>query len=394
MSFSSLFVLLCFFCFAICGASSVCITCFGNALPLGHETGDCPYNKDVAANAAADDSTDLSVIHLLSHELVAFLTRSLLERIKCLSKKLDPYAPFECEGKTAKAITDAVANGLLSTADAASHATELMEDEEEKKRLRGKSIFSFLNTCKESSAVQERHYGVFVFVLAKATEYVASVGASGKKAVLGESSAAARVTAKIVPPLSETSFHFVLQVFKQILHATGVVNFLVISKFLMNVVYMPMAAKSWSYQMAFSHLQVYIKRVEDPSLMATNLCNVCENAAVDSLREDAKNLGMLTYGESFRVLRGEPRDMPRGGANGSVLAITWNNTFTKDSNSPCHAYTHGNEHDKKALLADGTCKYDHKCVQWVTDKGKNGQCGGPHRKAACKNAKRCNEPEK
>ena len=393
---TTLFVLLFFFSFVLNGVSAVvCNTCFGAALPLNHESVNCPYNKDVAANAAADEATALSVIHLLPHDLVAFLSRSLLERIKCLSKKVDPFNPFVCLGKTAVAISTAVSSGLLSSVDAANHASELMEDADEAKRFRGKAVFSFLATFKESSVVSERLHGVYIFVFAKATEYVASLNASGKKAVLGESSLTARLTANIVAPLSDVSFYIVLQIFQQILHATGVVNYLISAKFLMEVVYMPMASKNWSFQMAFCHLQVYLARVEDPSLGATNLCNVCDNAAVDSLREDAKNLGMIKYGESFRVLRGEPRDTPHGGANGGRnLATTWNNKFTKDSKNSCHAYTHGNDHKKESLLADGTCKYNHKCTQWVTDKGKDGQCGGPHRKAACNNAKRCNEPEK
>ena len=133
-----------------------------------------------------------------------------MERIKCLSKKVDPFNPFVCLGKTAVAISTAVSSGLLSSVDAANHASELMEDADEAKRFRGKALFSFLATFKESSVVSERLHGVYIFVFAKATEYVASLNASGKKAVLGESSLTARLTANIVAPLSDVSFYIVL----------------------------------------------------------------------------------------------------------------------------------------------------------------------------------------
>jgi hypothetical protein len=43
----------------------------------------------------------------------------------------------------------------------------------------------------------------------------------------------------------------------------------------------------------------------------------------------------------------------------------------------------GKPHSSSQLATDGTCRYAHICMQWVSDKGPGGQCRGAHKKSEC-----------
>ena len=45
------------------------------------------------------------------------------------------------------------------------------------------------------------------------------------------------------------------------------------------------------------------------------------------------------------------------------------------------------------LTAEGKCKYDHVCDQWVTDKGPKGRClSAKHKRGECDNPNKCDQP--
>ena len=92
----------------------------------------------------------------------------------------------------------------------------------------------------------------------------------------------------------------------------------------------------------------------------------------------------------------KPDDERHKGLNGeSVFVGTVKPGIT--GSSGCVAWNTGKDHLKKHVLADGTCKFLHKCNQYVTDKGKGGQCLGDHKRGPdCDYPmdKRCKEPVK
>ena len=57
------------------------------------------------------------------------------------------------------------------------------------------------------------------------------------------------------------------------------------------------------------------------------------------------------------------------------------------------AYNTGTDHRKANLAQDGTCRYCHKCSNWVDNKGPKGQCLGNHPATACTNANKCDQPK-
>ena len=51
------------------------------------------------------------------------------------------------------------------------------------------------------------------------------------------------------------------------------------------------------------------------------------------------------------------------------------------------------KHGKRVLTAEGKCKYDHVCDQWVTDKGPKGRClSAKHKRGECDNPNKCDTP--
>jgi hypothetical protein len=79
--------------------------------------------------------------------------------------------------------------------------------------------------------------------------------------------------------------------------------------------------------------------------------------------------------------------------DGKKGATPWNGRDTPNAKSTCHTFNFGKTaHDAKHLREDGTCKHRHVCNHWVTGKGKNGICEGPHARIDCTNPGKCDKP--
>jgi len=59
----------------------------------------------------------------------------------------------------------------------------------------------------------------------------------------------------------------------------------------------------------------------------------------------------------------------------------------------CIAFNTGSEHRQSNLAKDGTCRFCHKCSNWVDNKGPKGQCLGNHPASACTNSNKCDQPK-
>ena len=89
----------------------------------------------------------------------------------------------------------------------------------------------------------------------------------------------------------------------------------------------------------------------------------------------------------FRTGGGTPR---LGGGS----QLSWNGKASTSSKKPCVAFNFAREHKHDVLEETGTCRFGHFCMQWVSDKGPRGMCGGPHPKLECTYdaAKRVDKP--
>ena len=116
---------------------------------------------------------------------------------------------------------------------------------------------------------------------------------------------------------------------------------------------------------------------------------------LNSIMEEAKTRVLMF----FRPGAGDARrDGPLG-----ITGAKYNGKFTADGRVCPHFNLEDPKqkgksvsHPPESLKPDGTCKFNHVCNKWVSDKGKNGRClctaGTPgHARFVCDNPNRCNE---
>ena len=97
----------------------------------------------------------------------------------------------------------------------------------------------------------------------------------------------------------------------------------------------------------------------------THLNTVLEEAEVSAKRH------------TFRSSPGKGEDARSGGGAGSdETGPKYNGKFTANSKEVCWFFNSGQPHRADHLHPDGTCKRNHVCDKWVSNKGPGGVCKG------------------
>ena len=98
---------------------------------------------------------------------------------------------------------------------------------------------------------------------------------------------------------------------------------------------------------------------------------------------------------TFRSSPGKGEDARSvGGAGSDETGPKYNGKFTANSKEVCWFFNSGQPHRADHLHPDGTCKRNHVCDKWVSNKGPGGVCKGTegtkgHSRAQCDNPHRC-----
>ena len=159
-----------------------------------------------------------------------------------------------------------------------------------------------------------------------------------------------------------------LFIFSRVVVALGF-SFFLLHDFLTKVVYNTMTTIREDFRLAHELMLVYFREIETSVGGALHLGNVYDRGSADMLMAEAR-ANVLTF---FRP----------GGGNLQGEQPKWNGKFTSSTKKMCVAFNFKKEHSRDSLLQDGTCKFNHICMQWVTDKGPRGVCGGDHCKVEC-----------
>ena len=164
--------------------------------------------------------------------------------------------------------------------------------------------------------------------------------------------------------------------------------------FLEDVVYEPVRSGALVWPIAFECLIAYLRMIEAGAGIYT-VSNVVRSAGgIDAVRAQAKSAAVAHFPAAFfRVLGGNPSHDSASGAGGDVYKGTVKGD-NKSSKSGCVSWNAGNPHLAKHVDAKGCCRFIHACNQYVTDKGKGGQCLGPHKRKECdyEQAKKVSKP--
>ena len=354
---------------------------------------DCPLNKQQIANAAAlvagASGALMVATQFLSTRLLRVFTRSVLDRISFLFSRANITAPFDPAGKSYSEIYQAVEDSECNASDAGRHLVSLLSketDPDEKSNIR--SVMQLLKSVHGDSSVKElekstQGRGVYSYTFMTCLRYATNSSASFDKNGL---------LAKELIPTSSEQFFEALHVFCTMSSSLGFAHPSLIMSFIQKIVWDPIRTRNYSWMMSFCLFLTYLNELETTDDTSINLGNVYDkHGGLDVFAEISRTLGADLFGSIFRERRGEPGG-PRGGKqqkqSDDDQPVKWNKKFSKSA-SPCMSYNLGNDHKPQHLFPNGTCKYNHVCNHFVSDKGPGGMCLGSHKWSECDNISKC-----
>ena len=169
-----------------------------------------------------------------------------------------------------------------------------------------------------------------------------------------------------------------LNIWTMIMHATGVANVLMTTKFLEETVYSALAnGKEW--RIVHELLLVYLKAVDDED--DKNVGNIFATGGQDTKMKEAEANAAI----HFRLQRGGPA------GTGGGPPKPWDCDANPNAKQICISFNLKQDHPATAIdPATGKCKFKHVCDAFVTgEDGKRAQCGAAdHCRETCDNPKK------
>ena len=219
--------------------------------------------------------------------------------------------------------------------------------------------------------------GVYTFIWAKTGQLLSRATEAIRLSTTGINSrlSSSDLTVTLKRPATKEEFYERLHYFSWIVSSLGMVAFSIIMGFVKEVVFdnQRRLGANCTWSVAHELMLLYIDLIEKDTTGVLNFANVIRHGMFDTLLVQARANEVIC----FRTRGGEPR------AVSPTNKIQWNGKFNASSSQPCMAYNKGTAHTSGSLDADGTCRFNHICMQWVSDKGPRGICGGKHSKSEC-----------
>ena len=139
-----------------------------------------------------------------------------------------------------------------------------------------------------------------------------------------------------------------------------------------------------SWQVAHELFLVYIEAVETSSDDTVHIRSIYANGSQDTYLKRAIDSANSEFKGVPAVVK-DPGTATPGGAG----AGKWNGNFNRKATTPCFSFNMGTVHPARSLDDKGTCKHNHVCDHWVSNKGPAGTCGGRHPRSKCDNPNKC-----
>jgi hypothetical protein len=398
--------------FWVDGAEAVTCQSCHDQIPGCTGGSDCPLFTRVAANAAilvGTTAAALSLKDLLPIKFLRFLTKGFLEAAKVMANRSAPGTAVDWASLSMVEVARAPARGLGTRADAigvlqerVGAATEAIEV------ARGQALISSLQQFSgESKASRSKEssgaiLGCYTFFLAEASKIVEHYGSLSSASLdLEEDSAAGVGTSRqlkgtIRHPKRELDFFFLLLVWSMILVSVGMETFLTVASFLVFNVFDHMLLRKWDWRVTYFYFVILLERVETSGDDELNISSVATRlGGLDTLREEATLRAEEHFGRYIFRRRQSNSDHNEGESSEKKSLLAWNGKSTPTAEHTCHAFNLGpsGKHGKGHLLADGTCKFAHKCDAFVSNNGPSGRCLGDHPRHKCTNPARIAEAQ-
>jgi hypothetical protein len=391
------------------GAEAVTCTSCHDQIPGCRGGARCPLFTQVAANAAVLVGTTaaaLSLKDLLPIKFLRFLTKGFLEAAKVMANRSAPGTAVDWDSLSLVEVARAPARGLGTRADAIAVLQERVGAATEAIDVaRGQALISSLqqfptdgkSRAKDSSGAV---LGSYTFFLAEASKIVEHYGSLSVASMdleeddsAGGGGTSRQLKGTIRHPKRELDFFFLLLVWCMILVSVGMETFLTVAAFLVFNVFDHMLLRKWDWRVTYFYFIILLERVETSGDSELNISTVATRlGGLDTLREEATLRAEEHFGKGiFRRRHGPPEIVD----DEKKPVVAFNGKCTPSADHTCHAYNLGpaGKHGKSHLLADGTCKFAHKCDAFVSDKGPGGRCHGDHPRHKCKNPARIDEAQ-
>ena len=405
--FRQMLMMLLFFTFVTCGNAVTCHTCYDQI--EGCVGGDaCLLHSRPHANTAVI-AGGVGVITLASLLPIKFLrecTRSALDCIKMVANRPQLGTPVDITqaAMTVDQLVEAVQSGAAQPGDAMREClTRLASAGNQLETNRLNALATLLShmdkgtTPAGGTGGRSTVLGTYSLAWALAgriARQTLSVGVAGVSGQSGPSEAATPITQmvklNITRPSSMAEFSDMITTWLMLCHATGLGHVLVLGEFIRDVVHDTISKLNYSWQLAHELLLVYFEVVETSSDPTINIRNVFAHGSQDTYLKRA-NDSMRAHFSNAKVKDEPSAPNPANPNKGGSREVKWNGNYDKNATTTCLSYNLGTEHKARSLNEKGTCKHNHVCDHWVSDKGPGGTCGGRHPRSKCDNPNKCDQ---
>lgn len=392
------------------GQAVTCYRCYDQCPGcVGDDT--CPFFTRTQANQAllsgaalaAGAATAVSLLNLLPLKFLRVLTRGVLDSLRTIHRRPAAGTPVDLTTLTEAQLLDAVTDGTAESQDAIREIATRMPGATQAEVQRLSAMQNTLTNLEKVggniggagvASITGQLLGAFTFAYAQAA-MVVRVNTTNTVATLtqGEGSEAGEKTkplhAKLIRPTSMAEFADFLTSWLLICHATGLADVLILGAFLRDVVYDTMSLRKLDWTVAHELFLVYVEHVETTSDASTTIANVYSKGAQDTFMQQAT----ARAAEHFKSRIFRPSGTDPNGTNGGGDGKKWNGSWNGKASTCCITFNLGRkDHPASALTESGSCRHNHICDAWVTDKGPKGQCGGKHPRVKCDNPNKCDKP--
>ena len=381
----------------VSGGLAVCVSCSGNDPNCtGGDT--CALAKALATNVAVMTGTAAAgkVLsmgedgkHILPLTWLQFLKPSVLQTLVSLAKRAPTGTPLDISALSIKQLSAHISGGSISVSECRLEFLRRMSEDGVSKDdlLKMQVMCEVLPKQGEDSrflsplSKMPSSAGALQFVFALASQIVRGLSGTNKISLNGgdanASSSSSLVSIELKRPQSLDAFSHMLSVWQTLLGATGLANIVIVGPFLSEVVFEVIPVRGW--KVALEHFLLYISKID--SGVGWELATATSLGSHDTFIHNA-----LRAAGELKPHNPEPTSVvtEKAGKSKGDNKILWNGKFNTDPSArPCAAFNLGQDH--KSLKADGSCPFNHICDQWVSDKGKGGQCKASHSRSACSN---------
>ena len=228
-----------------------------------------------------------------------------------------------------------------------------------------------------SESIVSSATGAYMFIWTKISTVLEKRGDGVSRIELNsEKGKAQALTATLARPRDSGGLFEMTHFFIMVITGLGVASYMIVAKFCDDVVFGALRmGESW--QVAFELMCVYLKMIDGDTTRTLTLGNVFRRGGQDTLLAEARR----NAAAFFRTRGGDPRGEgspsdDKLDKDPKVKDIKPNGKFDANAKKCCVDFNLGRP--CKRLNQDGSCKFNHRCNQFVSDKGPGGVCFGSH----------------